>query len=429
MGPHFRHRRRRNVDIMFAVVTALTACAAAWFVQSASAQDPPCPSCPYRMPPVGSPGGGSSQGGGPIAAPTNPVQALVSLGSITAGGGVASLTGTVNADTGAGSGTAASSSVQVNVNGKPVGVSSSGGFSATVDTGSGSGRQIVVSASEKSTGQTYTITIPAAAILASGGPADALAQLDNDQVTLMIPQDGLVSVDGNPSDAQVKAKATTGIAQLSLNGSNLLPQLKGSASTSSGGSGSGSGGSGSGSGGGSAAPPPARPPTPPPAGPPTAAPTARAKVPGTARNAKLTVTATNGVTQTTTVTVQRVRSVIRVGRLMSVSAFGARGIRITGVRFKTSAVASAHRMNVTVTIRDRRNYLVRDAVVMLIPTARRTTISGSSARLTGLLGKASFTLPVAATKLGHRLYLTVQARTPRASTHLTRSVYLTRRAG
>jgi hypothetical protein len=152
-------------------------------------------------------------------------------------------------------------------------------------------------------------------------------------------------------------------------------------------------------------------------------------VPGTAKNARLTVRATNGASQTTTVTVKRVRSVIRVGRLMSVSAFGARGIRITGVQFKTSAVARTHRVNVTVTVRDRRNYLVRDAVVMLVPTARRTTISGSSARLTDLLGKASFTLPVAATKLGHRLYVTVQARTPRAATHLTRSVYLTQRAG
>ena len=422
MGPHFRHRRRRNLDIMFAVVTVLTACAA-WFVQSASAQDPPCQSCPYRMPPAGSPGGGSSQGGGPTAVPTSPVQALVSLGSITSSGGVASLTGTVNAAAGAvsGSGTGSGASVQVNVNGKPVGISSNGSFSATVGTGSGSGRQIVVSASEKSTGQTYTITIPAAAIKAGGESADVLAQLDNDQVTLLIPEDGLVSVDGNPSDAQVQAKATTGIAQLSLNGSNLLPQLKGSAGASSGGSGSGSG-----SGGGSAAPPPARPPV---GTPPTAAPVARATVPGTARNARLTVTATNGASQTTTVTVQRVRSVIRVGRLMSVSAFGARGIRITGVQFETGAVARTHRINVTVTVRDRRNYLVRDAVVMLVPTARRTTISGSSARLTGLLGKASFTLPVAATKLGHRLYVTVQARTPRAATHLTRSVYLTHRAG
>jgi hypothetical protein len=158
----------------------------------------------------------------------------------------------------------------VNVNGKPVGISGNGSFSATVSTGSGSGQQVVVSASEKSTGQTYTIRIPAAAIGAGGETADALAQLDNDQVTLLIPEDGLVSVDGNPSDAQVQAKATTGIAQLSLNGSNLLPQLKGSAGTSSGGPGSGS-----------AAPPPARPPVPPPSGtPPAAAPVAQCDGPG-----------------------------------------------------------------------------------------------------------------------------------------------------
>ena len=106
------------------------------------------------------------------------------------------------------------------------------------------------------------------------------------------------------------------------------------------------------------------------------------------------------------------------------SAFGARGIRIAAVRFTTRNVARAGRLGVTVTVRDRRHYLVRDAVVMLRPTANRLTISGSWAQMSNMVGRATFTLPVATAALGHRFYVTVVARTPRASTHLTASTFV-----
>jgi hypothetical protein len=44
--------------------------------------------------------------------------------------------------------------------------------------------------------------------------------------------------------------------------------------------------------------------------------------------------------------------------------------------------------------------------------------------MSDLRGRATFTVPIAAASLGRRLYLTVAARTLRASTHVTASVVL-----
>jgi hypothetical protein len=211
-------------------------------------------------------------------------------------------------------------------------------------------------------------------------------------------------------------KAIAGIAGLSLNGVDLLAKLRIGGSP----KGGSSGGSGPGS-------PPGQPgptPTPPPASNPPCRHTAEAKVSGTAENVTLTVTGSNGASQTTTMPVTRISSVIRIGRLVSVSAFGARGIRITAVRFDTRKVARTHRVAVTVVVRDRRNYLVRDAVVMLQPTRHRASIAGSSAGMSDSLGRARLTVPVSARILGHRLFVTVVARTPRAHASLVRSTLL-----
>jgi len=119
-----------------------------------------------------------------------------------------------------------------------------------------------------------------------------------------------------------------------------------------------------------------------------------------------------------------VRSVIRFGRQFSISAFGARGVKITGVHFGTYALGSSHRLGVTVTVRDRRNYFVRDAVVMLRPTAGKISVRGAAAQMTDMLGRARFSVPVSRASMGHRFYVSVLARTPRASAQLTRSVLL-----
>jgi hypothetical protein len=359
----------------------------------------------------------ASAGGLPgVTAPTAlPALPLVSLGPIKVAGGVASLTGTVNTGVHATVGTAASAAakVQVTVNGSPVTVSATGNFSATANVAAQGA--VVVRAGSPS-GLAYTITVPASAIPSNGVAADALAQLDVDQVTLMLPPDGFTIVDGVRIRASVQVGQITGIAKLTLNGADILARLQ-LGSSSGTGSTSGSGSTGSGSKPGGAQPGKATAP---------AHATASAPVTGTAKTVQLTVTGSNGAQQTTTVPVRRIRSVIRIGKQISISAFGARGLRISAVTFaKGSAMCAGGRLGVGVTVRDRRGYLVRDAVVILQPAAARVTIHNSFVRMSGMLGRATFSVPVAASALGHRLYLKVVARTPLASTHVTASTMLT----
>ena len=299
--------------------------------------------------------------------------------------------------------------VHVSVNAKPVSIAVGGQFSALVNINAKAA--IVVEALDRANGETNSITIPASAIPAGGTPSDALAQLDADVVTMMVPPDGFTTVDGLAINATVHVGNIAGIASLKLNGADLLARLRISASST------------------SPSKPTKRSGKPghvsPPAGAnaPTCRHSAAQTVSGSAKNVKLTITATNGASQTSTFVVKRVRSVVRVGRQISISAFGARGLRISEIRFNTKTLAR-HRLGVTVTVRDRRNYLIRDAVIMLQPSAHRTSITSTWAQMSNFLGRATFTVPVAAARFGHRLYLTVLARTPRTSTHVTASVYL-----
>jgi hypothetical protein len=402
MGPCFHHRRRRPALLLLVATAVLTAFLAA-SAQVASAGEPPCPSCPSKMPPPGtSPGNGG--GGAGTGGATKPVLPLISLGSISVGGGTVSVAGVVNVSV---------PNVSVTVNAAPISIGVNGSFSATVKLDAGAA--IVIKAGDRSNGQTNKITIPASAVPSGGVAADALVQLEADAVTLMLPPDGLTIVDGVDISARVRVKAIVGIAGLKLNRVDLLAKLRIGSSAGSSGSGSQSGNPGT--------------TTPPASTNPPCHHTATAKVAGNAKKVALTVTATNGASQTTTVPVKRVRSVIKIGRLRSVSAFGARGIRITAVRFDTSLLARTHRVIVTVSVRDRRNYLVRDAVVMLQPTPHHASIGGALVGMSNTLGRARFSISVKGSSLGHRLYLTALARTPLASTRVVKSVLLCTCAG
>jgi hypothetical protein len=414
MGPHFLHRGRPGAIALVTVAVLSTALLALTTGRAAAdSGQPPCPSCPDRVPP---PGGGTGAGsgaggsGGGAAAPSQPVQPLISLGGISVTNGVAAVTGVVNA---------AAAKVEVTVDANPIAVAVNGQFSAKVDV---SARAKIVVRASNGSGQSSTISIPTSAIPSNGTPADALAQLNADAIVLLQPPDGFTSVDGLSVDAAVHVKAIVGIAGLNLNGVSLLAKLRVGAKSK----------SKQGASGPNPAPPsqpkPGTPAPPATSGAPVKH-AASTSVSGHSKTVALTVTGTNGASQTTTIKVKQIRSVIRVGRMLSISAFGARGIKITAVRFDTSRVVGNHRLGVTVTVRDRRNYLVRDAVVMLVATMHRASLRGSLAGMSGTLGTAHFTVPVASTTMGHRLYLTVVARTPRASARVTRSVALCGCAG
>ncbi len=420
MGLHFLHRGRPGAFALVTVAVLSTALLALTTGRAAAdGGQPPCPSCPDRVsPPGGGAGAGSGAGGsgGGTAAPSRPVQPLISLGGVSVTNGVAAVTGVVNAAVDAGD--AAAAKVEVTVNANPIAVAVDGQFSAKVDV---SARAKIVVRASNGSGQSSTISIPTSAIPADGTPADALAQLNADAIVLLQPPDGFTSIDGLSVDAAVHVKAVVGIAGLDLNGVDVLARLRvGSASKSK--------PPASGSRSGSSSSPPSQ------VNPGTSAPpptttgkspikhTTSTAVSGHSKTVALTVTGTNGASQTTTVEVKQISSVIRVGRMLSISAFGARSIRITAVPFDTSRVVGSHRLGVSVTVRDRRNYLVRDAVVMLVPTTHRSSLHGSFAGMSGTLGTARFKVPVASATLGRRLYMTVVARTPRASARVTRSV-------
>jgi hypothetical protein len=408
MGPYFLRHGRPGALALVAVAVLATAVLASTAGRVSAAGEPPCPSCPDRVPPPSDGNGSDSAGSGGGGAASQAVQPLISLGPVSVVGGVASVTGVVNAAT------SAVGHVRVTVDTNPVTVAFNGQFAANVNVKANA--DIVVRASGVG-GETSTISIPTSAIPSNGAPADALVQLHADAIVLLQPADGFTSVDGMPVDAAIHVNAVVGIAGLDLNGVDLLARLrvgsKPKTKPSSGGSGS------------SSTPPSQTTPGTPAPKPPTSAPikhSTSTSVSGHSKSVALTVTGTNGASQTTTVNVKQISSVIRVGRSLSISAFGARGIRITAVRFDTSHVVGAHRLGVSVTVRDRRNYFVRDAVVMLVPTAHRTTLRGSIAGMSSVRGTMRFNVPITSTTLGHRLYLTVVARTPRASTRVARSV-------
>ena len=407
MGPCFQDRRRARALPLLAAVTLAAALFSAAAVQAGTGKppsggQPPCPSCPDRTPPAGGASPSSSGGSGPTAVPAQP---LFTLRTLSAGNGQATVTGAVNVSLGSGGSGSTSANLQLSVNGKQVAISAAGNFSATTNTSANGG--VTVQANDASAGVSYSITVPGSAIPSSGIAAGALARLNADKVTLMMPVDGFVSIDGNGLDATVRVGGTTGIAQLDLNGASLLAKLQAGSSGSS--STSGSTKPGSVKPGGGSAPAPH---------------SASAPVSGSAKKVKLSVTATNGSNQTTTVRIQRIRSVIRIGRFLSVSAFGARGIRISKIVFNRSALRTIGRLGVAVTVQDHRHYLVRDAVVMLQPYAHHTTIHSSWARMSNTLGRATFSVPVTSGSIGHRLYLRVVAQTPRSQTRLTASTLL-----
>lgn len=113
-----------------------------------------------------------------------------------------------------------------------------------------------------------------------------------------------------------------------------------------------------------------------------------------ARQKDVTVVARdeNGVSQTSAFSTTRVKSVIRTTAGTSVSAVGARGLKIAGVKLDTDALTASRWLGVIVTVKDKRGYLVRGATVRLRATPVSIVGNGSTrAGFTNRVGKARFT--------------------------------------
>lgn len=99
----------------------------------------------------------------------------------------------------------------------------------------------------------------------------------------------------------------------------------------------------------------------------------------------------------------------------TVTARDARGITIARVRYGRSALRSAGRLRVLVSVRDVDGRLIQDAIVSLRPLPGATqTLPGSRATFTNRRGAATFSLPVAKRMLDRQLRFLIGARTPTA---------------
>jgi len=100
----------------------------------------------------------------------------------------------------------------------------------------------------------------------------------------------------------------------------------------------------------------------------------------------------------------------------TVIAARAVGIRIESVRFTTVGPAWRRRLMVVVALRDRHGRPIRAGVVAITGIAgARSTVSHPFLGFSGMLGKATFSLPVTSGMAGERLLVRITARTPKAT--------------
>jgi len=321
-----------------------------------------------------------------------PAVPAITLGPITVGSGpnpLVSLTGTVGGDSLA--------NVDLRINGQPVNLNSATGtFNAVVDL---NGLSVI----ELKLGDNVITRIP----LNLGGangiiPANVLDALRNAGISLLSPAGGFTILDGNPLTVEGKVADKNALASLKVNGQDVLSLLKSDTST--------------------------------PNNPNDA--TFSVPVSGSSREVLITATDKQGVSQTNTFVIERASSVINTEAGRSVSAAGAKGLRIFKVRYITKGVQKSKRIRMIVTLKDTRGFLVRGGIVRV--RARdfnaKAIVGGQQAKVTGKVGTANFLLrvnPKSFTVKKRRLFTVAVAVTPTKSVKRNTSVYLPRlrRAG
>jgi hypothetical protein len=136
-----------------------------------------------------------------------------------------------------------------------------------------------------------------------------------------------------------------------------------------------------------------------------------------------------GVSQTSAFRTTSLSSAIRTRAGTSVSAAGARGVRIARIVFDRSQLRPGKTLAVTVTVKDSRGFLVRGAALRLTGTPSRYLAAGAvRAGFTNRAGQARFTYRLHARAFAScgctRLAVTVRASTIRAATKRTASLRL-----
>lgn len=262
----------------------------------------------------------------------------------------------------------------VTVNGQPVPVAE-GPFVASVTLVSGEDAVAIT------LGDT-TVRIP----LALAGVPDPLATLREAGISIVVPPEGFQAFDGLPVTVKGHVLDPGSLASLKVNGQEILGTLN---------------------------------------------PDGSFEQPVPPGSEQVTVVATDpqGVSQTSTWQISNLSSVIRTEFGSSVSAAGAMGLRIAGVRYVTRGVRASRRLRMVVIVKDLRGYLVRGATVRVQAVRPRAALRPSvRTKPTGTAGRVTFTLRPRTRAFGKRLYVRAIARTPNARARRTTSVRLPRLA-
>jgi len=283
------------------------------------------------------------------------------INGVTVEDGVAVLTGTVDA-------------ALVEVNGQIVQVGENGVFSAPIDLS----RNTVVLEVLKSSDETVSILVPVDFLLATGGEG-VLNDLVDAGISIEKPLDGFRVVDGQMPVVEGKVRDGSNLEELEVNGVDALARLgdDGLFSIRLGSS-----------------------------------------QPTTSRET-VTIVATDrrGVSQTSTFTTTSVKSAIATRAGTSVSAAGAKGVRISKFALDKRLLKSTKHVRVLVTVKDRRGYLIRGASLRLLATPAKHVANGAlRAGFTNRVGKAQFAFRLKASAFkGGLLTIAVRAATPKST--------------
>jgi hypothetical protein len=296
----------------------------------------------------------------------------ISVGPITVANGVATITGTV--------GGATDATANLTVNGQPIGLNIGGKFTAVVDLGGQSLIELVLDT--PATGEQSVLRIPLT-LLGPGGtiPSNVLDPLLDAKIEILLPPGGILATDDGGLTVEGTVLGPDSLLSLTINGRSVTP----------------------GPGGGFTVPLP----------------------PGT-REVVVVATGRNGVSQTSTFPVTQLGSTISTSQGTSVSAAGALGVRIVSIKYKPNA--QTKRVRMIVTVKDRRGYLIRDAIVTVKGMPARAIQGGVQAATTNRIGKATLVLRPQPALFGGRLATRTTAKTPSAAATKVSSTRLPRPA-
>jgi hypothetical protein len=255
------------------------------------------------------------------------------------------------------------------VNGQPLGVNASGSFSGTVNLAGQSSLSLGLT---DPSGQAFSLNIPLT-LAGPGGviPPTVLDALRNAGISITVPPGGFQILDGRPLTVTGSVLNPDSLASLTINGTPASLGPGGGFSST---------------------------------------------LPGSTREVVVTATDRAGVSQTSTFAVEQLSSAIRTAAGTSISALGAQGLRIASVRYLTKGLKAKKRMTAIVTVKDRRNFLVRDAIVRIRAASfqSRAILGGQQVKTSSRVGQARFLLRLRAASFpkAKRLFTVASARTP-----------------